>query len=69
MRVKIYKIFDGENFKKDNKYRSSVIIGRYARYLIRKSEMNKKPLEENPVIMAAEIFSKEGIPYKEVKED
>jgi hypothetical protein len=64
-RIKIYEIFDGDRFKKDTRYRSAVLIGRYARYLIRKSEMTRKPLEENPVIIAAEIFSKEGIPYKE----
>ncbi len=27
--------------------------------------MTKKPLEENPVIIASEIFAKEGIAYKE----
>jgi DNA-directed RNA polymerase subunit K/omega len=64
-RIKIHELFDAERFKDDNKYRSVVLIGRYARYLIRKSEMTKKPLEENPVIIASETFAKEGIAYKE----
>jgi DNA-directed RNA polymerase subunit K/omega len=64
-RIKIYEIFDAERFKEDNKYRSVVLIGRYARYLIRRSEMKKKPLEENPVIIASETFANEGIAYKE----
>ena len=64
-RIKIYEIFDAERFKEDNRYRSVVLIGRYARYLIRRSETTKKPLEENPVIIAAETFAKEGIAYKE----
>ncbi len=64
-RIKIYEIFDAERFKEDNKYRSVVLIGRYARYLIKRSEMTKRTLEENPVIISAETFAKEGIAYKE----
>ncbi len=63
-------IFDIEKYERKvgNKYKAIVIIGRYARYLMRKSERERKPLKEDPVIIAAEKFVEEGIPYKESEE-
>jgi len=60
-------IFDIEKYEKrvGNKYKAIVIIGRYARYLMRKSSYERKPLKDSPVIMAAQKFVEEGIPYEE----
>ncbi len=69
--VNIAKIFDIDRYEKvaENKYKAVVIIGKYARYLIKESEKKKKPLGTEPVIVASEKFTEEGILYVEREED
>ncbi len=68
-RVNLADLFDVDEYERreGNKYKATVLIGRFARYLIRKSEREKITLEDEPVIIASEKLIKEGIPYTEVE--
>lgn len=68
-RVKLASLFNIDIYreKEGNKYKAIVLIGRYARYLIRKVEREKIDLTDEPVIVAANKFIQEGIPYTELE--
>ncbi|MEO0139893.1 MAG: hypothetical protein ABIL16_02460 [candidate division WOR-3 bacterium] len=68
-RVNIADLFNIDEYERreGNKYKAVVLIGRFARYLIRKSEKEKTSLEDEPVVIAANKFISEGIPYTEVE--
>ncbi len=70
MKVRIEELFNIEEYEKRarNKYEAIVVIGKYARYLLRTNQIKDKKVKGSPVIIAAAKFVREGIPFKRVEE-
>ncbi|NPB03258.1 MAG: hypothetical protein GXO39_02440 [Thermotogae bacterium] len=65
-KIKLEELFNIDEYEKKarTKYEAIVVIGKYARYLIRRGELKNLKVKENPVILAAQKFVKDGIPFK-----
>ncbi len=69
-KVKLENLFNIAEYEKRarTKYEAIVIIGKYARYLLRMREMGKDKVKDNPVILAAHLFVERGIPFRRLEE-
>ncbi len=65
-KVKLEELFNIAEYERKarTKYEAIVVIGKYARYLLRTGAMKKERVKDNPVIIAARMFVEKGIPYR-----
>ena len=70
-KVRLEELFNITEYEKKarTKYEAIVVIGKYARYLLRRRQMRKgEKIKGNPVIVAARLFVEKGIPYRRLEE-
>lgn len=69
-KVKLEELFNIAEYEKRarTKYEAIVVIGKYARYLLRTGEIKKEKVKDNPVILAARLFVERGIPFRRLDE-
>ncbi len=69
-KVKLEELFNITEYEKRarTKYEAIVVIGKYARYLLRTGEIKKEKVKDNPVILAARLFVERGIPFRRLNE-
>ncbi|NPA79995.1 MAG: hypothetical protein GXO29_02960 [Thermotogae bacterium] len=68
-KVKLEELFNIDVYERKarTKYEAIVVIGKYARYLLRTGEIKRVKLKDNPVIVAARKFVSEGIPFRRLE--